>query len=96
MPDDHALWRDNFVGALQLLGLAAARLPFGVPDPILCGASAVALYTGDLWPVDELQVIAADARLLTVELFAVGFAGLSVHYIWAEVCGIPSCKSVLM
>jgi hypothetical protein len=73
MLDDHALWRDNFVGALQLLGLAAARLPFGVPDPILCGASAVALYTGDLWPVDELQVIAADTRPLTAELFAVGF-----------------------
>ena len=53
--------------------LAAARLPFGVPDPILCGASAVALYTGDLWPVDELQVIAADAGPLTAELFAVGF-----------------------
>ena len=36
-------------------------------------ASAVALYTGDLWPVGELQVIAADARPLTAELFAVGF-----------------------
>jgi hypothetical protein len=73
MLDDHALWRDNFVGALQLLGQAAARLPFGVPDPILCGASAVALYTGDLWPVGELQVIAADTRPLTAELFAAGF-----------------------
>jgi hypothetical protein len=73
MLDDHALWRDNFVGALQLLALAAARLPFGIPDPILCGASAVTLYTGDLWPVDELRVIAADTRPLTAELFAVGF-----------------------
>jgi hypothetical protein len=73
MPDDHALWRDDFVGALLFLGLAAARLPFGVPDPILCGASAVALYTGNLWPIDELQVIAADTRPLTAELFAVGF-----------------------
>jgi hypothetical protein len=73
MLDDHALWRDNFVDALQLLGQAAARLPFGVPDPILCGASAVALYTGDLWPVGELQVIAADTRPLTAELFAAGF-----------------------
>src|SRR5580700_8684825 len=73
MLDDHALWRDDFVGALQLLGLAAARLPFGVPDPILCGASAVALYTGDLWRVGELQVIAADTRPLTTELFAAGF-----------------------
>ena len=73
MLDDHALWRDNFVDALQLLGQAAARLPFGVPDPILCGASAVALYTGGLWPVGELQVIAADTRPLTAELFAAGF-----------------------
>ena len=73
MLDDHALWRDNFGGALRLLGLAAARLPFGVPDPILCGASAVALYTGDLWPVSEIQVVAADARPLTAELFAAGF-----------------------
>jgi len=73
MLDDHAVWRDDFVGALQLLGQAAARLPFGVPDPILCGASAVALYTGDLWPVGELQLIAADTRPLTAELFAAGF-----------------------
>jgi hypothetical protein len=49
------------------------RLPFGVSDPILCGVSAVALYTGDLWPVGELQVIAADTRPLTAELFAAGF-----------------------
>ena len=73
MRDDHALWRDSFVGALRLLGQAVTRLPFGVPDPILCGASAVALYTGDLWPVGELQVIAADTRPLIAELFAAGF-----------------------
>ena len=36
-------------------------------------AAAVALYTGDLWPVGELQVIAADTRPLTAELFAAGF-----------------------
>jgi hypothetical protein len=58
---------------LRLLGQAVTRLPFGVPDPILCGASAVALYTGDLWPVGELQVIAADTRPLIAELFAAGF-----------------------
>jgi hypothetical protein len=73
MRDDHALWRDSFVGALRLLGQAVTRLPFGVSDPILCGVSAVALYTGDLWPVGELQVIAADTRPLTAELFAAGF-----------------------
>jgi hypothetical protein len=73
MRDDNALWRHSFVGALRLLGQAVTRLPFGVPDPILCGASAVALYTGDLWSVGELQVIAADTRPLTAELFAAGF-----------------------
>jgi hypothetical protein len=72
-PNDSYLWRPNFVGALQLLGEAAARQPFGVSDPILCGASAVALYTGGLWPAGWLEVLAADARALIVELFAAGF-----------------------
>jgi len=37
-PNDSYLWRPNFVGALQLLGEAAARQPFGISDPILRGA----------------------------------------------------------
>ena len=72
-PNDSYLWRPNFVGALQLLGEAAARQPFGVSDPILCGTSAVALYTGGLWSAGCLEVLAADARALIVELFAAGF-----------------------
>lgn len=72
-PSDSALWRLNFVGTLQLLGQAAARQPFGIPDPVLCGASAVELYTGGLWPAGCLQVFATDARPLIVELFADGF-----------------------
>jgi hypothetical protein len=66
-------WRMNFLGAMKALAQAGARLPLGVPDPVLCGASAVELYTGGLWPAADLEVLAADTRLLTAELFAVGF-----------------------
>jgi hypothetical protein len=67
------LWRANFIGGLELLAQATARLPFGVPDPVLCGDAAVELYTGGLWSIADLEVLAADARLLTAELFALGF-----------------------
>ena len=70
---DDAPWRANFVEALGLLARAAARLPFGVPDPVLSGTSAVELYSGGLWSAAVLEVLAADAARLTVELFAVGF-----------------------
>jgi hypothetical protein len=66
-------WRANFLGAMKALARAGARLPLGVPDPVLCGASAVELYTGGMWPAADLEVLAAEARLLTAELFAVGF-----------------------
>jgi len=36
-PFDQALWRANFIDALRLVGEAAARLPVGASDPILCG-----------------------------------------------------------
>jgi hypothetical protein len=58
---------------LELLAQAVARLPFGIPDPVLSGESAVELYTGGLWPTADLEVVGSDARLLTSELFAVGF-----------------------
>jgi hypothetical protein len=70
---DHAPWRANFIGALGLLGQAVMRQPYGVPDPVLCGDSAVELYTGGLCTADCLEVFAADARSLTAELFAAGF-----------------------
>ena len=66
-------WRANFLSALELLARASARLPFGVPDPVLWGESAVELYAGGLWPAGNLEVVGTDARLLTFELFAVGF-----------------------
>lgn len=74
---DGALWRANFVDALRLLGRAAARLPFGVPDPVVCGAAAVELYTGGLFPATDLELLAVEARPLAAELLAVGFR-------WAE------------
>lgn len=70
---DRTLWRRNFLGALELLAQAVARLPFGVPDPVLWGGSAVELYTGGLWPAADIEVVGSDARLLTFELFAAGF-----------------------
>ena len=70
---DQTHWRANFLSALELFAQAGARLPFGVPDPVLSGGSAVELYTGGLWSAADLEVVASDARKLTVELFAVGF-----------------------
>jgi hypothetical protein len=70
---DYAPWRTNFVEALGLLARAAARLPFGVPDPVLSGTSAVELYSGGMWSTAVLEVLAEDAARLTAELFAVGF-----------------------
>jgi len=66
-------WRQDFLSALGLIAQASARLPFGVPDPVLSGRSAVELYTGSQWPAASLDVVCANARHLTSELFAVGF-----------------------
>jgi hypothetical protein len=63
----------NFLSALALFAQAGVRLPFGVPDPVLSGGSAVELYSGGLWSATDFEVIASDARKLVVELFAVGF-----------------------
>jgi hypothetical protein len=70
---DFTHWRLNFLSALELFAQASAQLPFGVSDPVLCGGSAVELYTGSLWTSADLEVVTSDARLLTAELFAVGF-----------------------
>jgi hypothetical protein len=68
-PVDSAPWQRNFVATLQLLARAATRQPLGPPDPVLCGAAAVRLYTGDLWSAGYIEVLAADARTLIIELF---------------------------
>jgi hypothetical protein len=70
---DSHLWPQNFIEALHLLGCAADRLAFGVPDPVLCGPAAVGLYTGGLWSTPALAVRTNAARALAAELFAVGF-----------------------
>jgi hypothetical protein len=70
---DDAPWRANFVEALGLLARAAARLPFGVPEPVLSSTSAVELYSGGLWSAAVLDVLVEDPARLTADLFAVGF-----------------------
>jgi hypothetical protein len=70
---DRTLWRTSFIDALQLVGAAAVRLPVGEPDPVLCGESAVELYTGGLWETDALELTVVQPHLLIAELFAVGF-----------------------
>ena len=72
-PVDSAPWQRNFVATLQLLARAATRQPFGHPDPVLCGAAAVRLYTGDLWSAGCIEVFATEPRTLITELFAAGF-----------------------
>jgi hypothetical protein len=67
------LWRASFIDVLQLVGAAAAHLPVGAPDPVLCAESAVELYTGGLWATDDLDLYATQPRPLIAELFAVGF-----------------------
>jgi hypothetical protein len=70
---ERPLWRESFIDALRLVGEAAARLPIGVADPVLCGEAAIELYTGGLWVTDDIELSVAQPRLLTAELFAVGF-----------------------
>ena len=72
-----ALWRASFINALQLVGRASARLPFGVPDPVLHGSSAIELYTGGLWSAADLDLYTLEPRPLIAELFGLGFR-------WAE------------
>src|ERR1700733_1876075 len=72
-PVDSAPWQRNFVATLQLLARAATRQPFGHPDPVLCGAAAVRLYTGDLWSAGCIEVFATEPRTLIIELFGAGF-----------------------
>jgi hypothetical protein len=67
-------WSRHFLAAMELAALASARLPFGVPDPVMGGAAAVALYSGGLWPVTALEMATVDERKLVAELFAVGFS----------------------
>jgi hypothetical protein len=91
MVDTRTHWSRHFLTAMDLAALASARLPFGVPDPVMGGAAAVALYTGGLWPVTALEMTTVDEAKLVAELFAVGFRwsrGTRSVDLWHPDCAI--------
>jgi hypothetical protein len=67
------LWCKDFVAALRTIGAAAARLPYGVPEPVLGGLAAIELYSGGLWPTRLVELLTADAPRLQAELTDTGF-----------------------
>jgi hypothetical protein len=89
--DTRTHWSRHFLTAMDLVALAVARLPFGVPDPVMGGAAAVALYTGGMWPATALEMTTVDERKLVAELFAVGFRwsrGTRCVDLWHPDCAI--------
>jgi hypothetical protein len=72
-PDDPGPWRERFNCALRFIGCAAARLPYGVPEPVLGGHAAIELYSGGLLSSLDLELLTADPRRLQAELMATGF-----------------------
>jgi PPOX class probable F420-dependent enzyme len=72
-PDTPDSWRKDFVAALRLIGFAAARLPHGMPEPVLGGRAALELYSGGLWPAPQFELLTADAHRLQAELMETGF-----------------------
>jgi hypothetical protein len=67
------LWRKDFVAVLRLIGLAAARLPYGVPEPVLGGEAAIELYSGGLCPMPLIELLTTEPQWLREELMEVGF-----------------------
>jgi hypothetical protein len=91
MVDTRTHWSRDFLAAMDLAGQASARLPFGVPDPVMGGAAAVALYTGGFWSATALEMATVDKRKLVAELFAVGFRwsrGTRSVDLWHPDCAI--------
>jgi hypothetical protein len=91
MLDTRMRWSRHFLAAMELAARASARLPFGVPDPVMGGAAAVALYTGGLWSVTALAMTTVDAGKLVAALFAVGFRasrGMGRADLWHPDCAI--------
>jgi hypothetical protein len=70
---DRTSWHGRFVAALNAVAQAAVRLPVGVVDPALSGASALELYTGGQWSTSDVELVCADGRSLMTELFVDGF-----------------------
>jgi hypothetical protein len=71
--DASDLWRTDFVAALRLIGLAAARLPYGMPEPVLGGEAVIELYSGGLWPTPQIELLTPEAQWLREELLEMGF-----------------------
>jgi hypothetical protein len=92
---DSPPWRRNFVATLQLLARAAVRQPLGSPDPVLCGAAAVRLYTGDLWSAGCIEVFAADARTLIIELLWHPELQIAIDVIDQVPCGLAQQSNTL-
>jgi hypothetical protein len=73
-PDALDFWRKDFVAALRLIGCAATRLPYGMPEPVLGGQTAIELYSGGLWPpTRQVELLTTDASRLRPELIKMGF-----------------------
>ncbi len=71
--DAPGLWRKDFVAAVRTIAASAARLPYGVPEPVLGGLAAIELYSGGLWPTPQVELLAVDPCRLQVELIEAGF-----------------------
>jgi hypothetical protein len=72
-PNGPDLWRTDFVATLRLVGSAALRLPYGVPEPVLAGQAAIELYSGGLWRTRQVELLTTETRRLQVELMEMGF-----------------------
>ena len=72
-PDAPDFWPKDFVAAMRLIGSATERLPYGVPEPILGGLTAMELYSGGLWPTPQVELLTDDAPRLQAELTETGF-----------------------
>jgi len=71
-PEAPDFWRKDFVATLRLIGSAAARLPYGVPEPVLGGEAAIELYSGGLWAARQVELLTTEARRLRTELVDAG------------------------
>jgi len=96
--DSPDFWRKDFVAALRLIGSAAARLSYGVPEPVLGGQAAIELYSGGLWaPTRQIELLTMDASRLRPELMEMGFrpdecSPSDAHNLWHP--NIDRCVSI--
>jgi hypothetical protein len=97
-PDAPGLWRKDFVAAVRTIAASAARLPYGVPEPVLGGLAAIELYSGGLWPpTRQIELLTMDASRLRPELMEMGFrpdecSPSDAHNLWHP--NIDRCVSI--